>query len=241
MYLEICMIKVILFFFQVHIPDPVNYITSKSAESEADEVAPWSKEFVDILEAVQQSEYYTSEAEEACVIIPPVDVLNEDGLADAEAAGKALSGYPGWNGGENNLVFNMLPAARGDSSLSVAHGKAMVAGAGIDDATYRSGFDISLPTFSPFVQLKPALQKEIKRRRWTLLSSQINARPDLKTIVDGFLRKEKDVLVLSKCPAPLGSKDEDVRCADLSGAGPQPYSYTQVSFLAKPSLEQSQR
>ena len=56
---------VILFFFQVHIPDPVNFIASKSAESEADEVAPWSKEFVDILEAVQQSEYYTSEAGEA--------------------------------------------------------------------------------------------------------------------------------------------------------------------------------
>ena len=203
----------------------MNFITSKSAESEADEVAPWTKEFVEILEAVQQSEYYTSEAEEACVIIPPADVLNEDALGDAEAAGMALSSYPGWNGGENNLVFNMLPSARGDGSLGVAHGKAMVAGAGIDDTAYRSGFDISLPTFSPFVQLKPALQKEIKRRRWTLLSSQINARPQLRAVVDGVLRKEKDVLVLSKCPAPLGSKDEELRCA-----GPQPYSYPQVSL-----------
>ena len=114
----------------------------------------------------------------------------------------------------------------------LAHGKAMVAGAGIDDAAYRSGFDIALPTFSPFVQLKPALRKEIKRRRWTLLSSQINARPDLKSVVDGVLRREKDVLVLSKCPTPLGSKDEDVRCGDISGAEPHLYSYPQVGCLS---------
>ena len=239
----------------MHIPDPVNFIATQkgyaAAESETVEVAPWTREFVDILEAIQKSEFYTPEPDEACVFVPPVvrvnslrshgkgtwhfhfsqDLLNEDALRLPEAAGKALSSYPEWNGGENNLVFNLLPAARGGkggSSLGVSHGKAMVAGAGMDDSAYRSGFDISLPTFSPFVQLKPALQKEIQRRRWTLLSSQINASPGLKEVVESVLQKENDVLVLSKCPALFDSKDDDVRCAEDGGDGLLPYAYPQV-------------
>jgi glucuronyl/N-acetylglucosaminyl transferase EXT2 len=202
----------------VHIPDPVNYVTEDA------EVAPWTKEHVEIMEAIEDSEYYTPNPDDACVFVLPVDLLNEAALKDHAAVGKVLKEYKEWNGGMNNVVFNMLPA--GKRVVAVPHGKAMVAGSGMDDTTYRSGFDVSLPTFSPFVQLKPVLLKDFKRRRWTLLSSQINARPDIRRTLDNALAREKgDVLVLSKCKPQFDSKDDDVRCDKKTG---KPYSYPQV-------------
>ncbi len=52
----------------VHVADPVNFI----AGAEGREVAPWTKEFVEMLEAVEASEYYRQDPESACMFISPV-------------------------------------------------------------------------------------------------------------------------------------------------------------------------
>ncbi len=152
-----------------------------------------------------------------------LDVLNEEALEDKDAAGRALKAYPQWRGGLNNVVFNMLPGD--DRRLGVPHGRAMVAGAGMDDTTYRSGFDISLPTFSPFVQLKPVLRKSHESRKWTMISSQINVRPDLRVVLNRQLRREKSFLNLAKCPEHFSSKNDDTRCDERTG---KPHEYPEV-------------
>lgn len=63
-----------------------------------------------------------------------------------------------WNNGENHLIFNMVPGSVPDYNtiLDVPVGKAMIAGAGMSSLTYRLGFDISLPVYSPLItNLKP--------------------------------------------------------------------------------------
>lgn len=64
-----------------------------------------------------------------------------------------LSYNNSWNGGENHLIFNMVPGSVPDYNtvLDVSVGKAMIAGAGLSTLTYRSGFDISLPVYSSFL------------------------------------------------------------------------------------------
>lgn len=57
-----------------------------------------------------------------------------------------------WKGGENHLIWNMLPGSPPDFNtvIDLALGNALIAGAGFDSWTYRVGFDVSLPVFSPF-------------------------------------------------------------------------------------------
>lgn len=60
-----------------------------------------------------------------------------------------------WNGiGENHLIWNMIPGSPPDYNtvIDLALGNALIAGAGFDSWTYRVGFDISLPLFSPFAK-----------------------------------------------------------------------------------------
>lgn len=60
-----------------------------------------------------------------------------------------------WNGGENHLIWNMIPGSPSDYStvVDLALGNALIAGAGFDTWTYRVGFDISLPIYSPFAPM----------------------------------------------------------------------------------------
>lgn len=71
-----------------------------------------------------------------------------------------------WKEGENHLIFNMVPGAVPDYNtvveLSIGH--AIVAGAGFSSWTYRLGFDVSLPVYSPLVtQLKPHTHHRLPR------------------------------------------------------------------------------
>lgn len=49
-------------------------------DEEGVEIKPHSKEFLQILETVVNSEYYTANPENACIFIPPIDTLNENNL-----------------------------------------------------------------------------------------------------------------------------------------------------------------
>lgn len=58
-------------------------------------IRPMSKEFYEIIDTILNSEYYTSDPDEACILIPPIDTLNENNLRKEEIA-KALAMLPQW-------------------------------------------------------------------------------------------------------------------------------------------------
>jgi len=60
----------------VHIPEPKKILIGST------ELFPVTWEFVEIIEAVASSEFYTSDPNKACVFIPAIDVLNEFQIHD---------------------------------------------------------------------------------------------------------------------------------------------------------------
>lgn len=56
-----------------------------------------------------------------------------------------------WKDGENHLIFNMLSGEAPNYSpvIELNMGKAMVAGADFDTYSYRLGYDVAIPIFSP--------------------------------------------------------------------------------------------
>ena len=61
-----------------------------------------------------------------------------------------LKKLPGWNNGQNHLIFNLYSGTWPDYSedLSFDLGKAILAKASMSFEKYRSGFDISLPLWT---------------------------------------------------------------------------------------------
>lgn len=52
-----------------------------------------SQEFYELLAAIVNSKYYTSDMNSACIIIPSIDTLNQNGL-DVKGIARILSGLP---------------------------------------------------------------------------------------------------------------------------------------------------
>ncbi len=126
----------------VHVPSRVRHV-----DEEGSEVAPLSREFLELLQAVSDSPHHTADPGEACLFLPPVDLLNLAGL-DPRGVGRALASSRLWNGGGNHVAFTMLPGRSSPPKV----GRAMLAAAGMTARTYRRGFDVSIPTLSPSVQ-----------------------------------------------------------------------------------------
>ena len=59
----------------VHVPEPKQFVDNYGTP-----VAPYTQDFVSILEAIAASDYYTENFDEACVFIPPIDLLNQRNL-----------------------------------------------------------------------------------------------------------------------------------------------------------------
>lgn len=161
--------------------------------------SPMTTEFYQILNAIISSKFYTSNPHEACIFIPSIDTLNQNRLKLQEVS-QALKSLPFWNSGENHLIFNMIPGSVPDYNtvIDVSIGKAMIAGAGLSTLTYRSGFDISLPVYSPFVTNLNSNGNS--KRVWLLMSTQININSafeqDLMELKSSFPR---EILVLGPC------------------------------------------
>ena len=59
----------------VHVPEPKQFL-----DQSGNPVAPVTQDFVSILEAVAESDFYTEDINEACVYIPAIDLLNQRSL-----------------------------------------------------------------------------------------------------------------------------------------------------------------
>ena len=115
----------------VHISKPKRIFT---AFSEQKEVSPFTKDFVDILEAITKSEFYTDDPKKACIFVPPLNLLSEE-ILDPISSSKALKKMSNWNNGINNLLFSFVTG--NSDSLKLEHGSAMVAAAGLSTYSYR--------------------------------------------------------------------------------------------------------
>ncbi|XP_015584930.1 exostosin-2 [Cephus cinctus] len=179
----------------VYVYPPKNYIDSLNRPL----TSQMTREFHQILHTIISSKFYTPNPREACIYIPSIDTLNQNRLRVQEVS-QALRTLEFWDKGENHLIFNMIPGSVPDYNpmLDVPIGEAMIAGAGMSSLTYRSGFDISLPVYSPLTaNLNPG---SFSTRKWLILSSQININSafeqDLMELKTTF---PNDIMVFGSC------------------------------------------
>uniref|UniRef100_A0A804HKG2 Exostosin-2 n=1 Tax=Homo sapiens TaxID=9606 RepID=A0A804HKG2_HUMAN len=109
-----------------------------------------SREYNELLMAISDSDYYTDDINRACLFVPSIDVLNQNTLRIKETA-QAMAQLSRWDRGTNHLLFNMLPGGPPDynTALDVPRDRALLAGGGFSTWTYRQGYDVSIPVYSP--------------------------------------------------------------------------------------------
>ncbi|XP_071445244.1 exostosin-2 [Hetaerina americana] len=139
--------------------------------------SPLSREYFRMLDAIQRSEYHTSDPSKACLFITSIDTLNQNHFRAREVS-QALASLPFWNNGTNHIIFNMVPGSPPDYSsvVELDLGDAIVAGAGFSSWTYRPGYDVSLPVLSPLAENMK--ENPTSSRAWLLASAQINLHPE---------------------------------------------------------------
>ncbi|KAL5286105.1 EXT2 family protein [Megaselia abdita] len=161
-------------------------------DSEGKPIFTLTKEYYEILEAIVDSPYYTPNPNNACIFVPSIDTLSQE-LINSKGVGQAFASLNFWENGENHLIFNLLSGQSPEFNrvLEVNTDKALIAGGGFDSWTYREGFDISLPIWSPLVpEITPSPQKD----KYLLISSQMNLLSKHRN-----LPKSNNILVLKSC------------------------------------------
>lgn len=109
---------------------------------------PVSGLFRKFLRILRSSQYYTSDPDKACVLIPSWDTLDRDTLSDDYIPKlPPPQTLPHWNKGRNHLFFNLYSGSwpTYEENLDFPTGQAMVAKASFNTEYFRHGFDISLP------------------------------------------------------------------------------------------------
>ncbi|CAD5119025.1 DgyrCDS7675 [Dimorphilus gyrociliatus] len=187
---------------------------------------PRSKEFMQIIDAILESPFVTSDPKKACVFVPQIDLLNQNNLK-VDMIDRCLSALPLWNNGENHLLFNMLPGSTPNyaTKLEINRGNSILAGSGLDISTYRMNFDISIPLFNPLTHHYTYTHKNNKRD-WLLVSSQIGIDPAHREQLERVTERSRGVLVLSRCEGDFNFTE---RC-NLRGVYHYPAILSSVTF-----------
>ncbi|XP_067627154.1 exostosin-2 [Eurosta solidaginis] len=156
-----------------------------------------TREYYQILEAVVRSRYYTPNPNDACLFLPSIDSLNAN-LVEPSTIERALAMQNYWDNGENHIIFNMIPRLDG-SALKTD--RAIMMGGGFDTWTYRIGFDIALPIFSPSQQNVASLSAKSTHlpRKNLLLVVLPNLYPKFHRQIKSIADDSPDVLILDKC------------------------------------------
>lgn len=185
---------------------------------------PMSQEFVEILETVYNSPYYSPDSSNACIFMPSLDLLNQNTLRLKETS-QVLASLPYWNGGMNHLLFNMLPGSVPDYKevLEVPFGQAMVAGAGFSLWTFRRTHDLSIPVFSPATKNFKVKNCYDRSRDWLVVSSQINIHYEYRHELEDLAEEHPELLVLGHCSEDASSQNASFRCR-----GGDTYSYPEI-------------
>uniref|UniRef100_A0A3Q1B2C2 Exostosin glycosyltransferase 2 n=1 Tax=Amphiprion ocellaris TaxID=80972 RepID=A0A3Q1B2C2_AMPOC len=185
-----------------------------------------SREYNDLLSAISDSDFYTDDITRACLFIPSIDVLNQNSLRIRETA-QALAMLPRWDKGMNHLLFNMLPGGPPDynTALDVPRDRALLAGGGFSTWTYRQGYDVSIPVYSPLSADVEQPEKQPGPRRYFILSSQTAIHREYRAELERLKEENGEaLLLLDKCSnLSQGAASARKRC--YKG---QVYDYPQI-------------
>ncbi|XP_055842847.1 exostosin-2 [Episyrphus balteatus] len=160
-----------------------------------------TQEYHEILKAIVESPYYTPNPNEACLFAPSIDTLNQN-LLDTKLVGKALASLNYWENGENHILFNMLPGGYPEFNrvMDVNTDKALIMGGGFDSWSYRVGFDISIPVWSPRLVSHSHVVSH-GEKKFLLIAAQLNMLPQhIRLLRDLADELGQYVLLLSTCP-----------------------------------------
>ncbi|XP_078077161.1 exostosin-2 isoform X2 [Mustelus asterias] len=160
-----------------------------------------SKEYNELLTAISESDFYTDDLNRACLFIPSIDVLNQNNLRIKETA-QALAQLSRWDRGTNHLLFNMLPGGPPDynTALDVPRDRALLAGGGFSTWTYRQGYDVSIPVFSPLSADVNLPEKLPGYRMYFILSTQTAIHSEYRSELETMEAEHGDaLLILDKC------------------------------------------
>jgi len=158
-----------------------------------------SSEYFQILEAVLKSRYYTSNPNEACLFLPSLDLLNQN-VFDKHLAGAALASLDFWDRGANHIIFNMLPggAPSYNTVLDVNTDNAIIFGGGFDSWSYRPGFDVAIPVWSPRLVRQHA--HATAQRKFLLIVAQLNILPRfVRNLRELAVAHSEQLLLLGAC------------------------------------------
>lgn len=119
------------------------------------------------------------------------------------------------------MIFNILPGSAPDFNtvLDVNTDRAIIAGAGFDSWSYRFGFDLSIPFYSPLLE---NYERNDLERKYLLISPQLNlfARQN-RLLQEMSYDESSNILLLQKCISPTFAEkmlhqpefaSKDVRC-----------------------------
>uniref|UniRef100_A0A1A9WW32 Exostosin-2 n=1 Tax=Glossina brevipalpis TaxID=37001 RepID=A0A1A9WW32_9MUSC len=179
------------------------YIDSKSGK----EAVRLTKEFYQILNAIVKSPYYTPNPNKACLFVPSIDLLNQNKIQPS-LVNKALASLEYWNDGQNHLLFNMLPGTNPSYNrvIDVNTDQAIILGGGFDSWTYRVGFDVSIPVWSPLLGKDAVVSNNDE---YLLIVAQLNIFPKHLWILQNISEEHpRDVLFLKQC-----KNSSLIRCA----------------------------
>uniref|UniRef100_A0A8C2YAN7 Exostosin-2 n=1 Tax=Coturnix japonica TaxID=93934 RepID=A0A8C2YAN7_COTJA len=107
-----------------------------------------------------------------------------------------------WDRGTNHLLFNMLPGGPPDynTALDVPRDRALLAGGGFSTWTYRQGYDVSIPVYSPLSAEVDLPERGPGPRRYFILSSQMSLHPEYQSELEALQAENgESVLLLDKC------------------------------------------
>ncbi|XP_063970876.1 exostosin-2-like [Lytechinus pictus] len=175
-----------------------------------------SREFYEVLNAIANSPFYTSNADQACLLVPSIDLLNQNTMRVKEM-GQVLNRLPRWNGGTNHLLINMLPGTIPDfnTALDVPRGNAILAGGGFSSWTYRPGYDVSIPVFSTAMSTVKMSERPFDTvRPYLAVSTQAGIHDDYRTQLLTIASTNPDFQVLDECKTEEGLPDPFKRCQD---------------------------
>uniref|UniRef100_A0A182FLZ2 Exostosin GT47 domain-containing protein n=3 Tax=Anopheles albimanus TaxID=7167 RepID=A0A182FLZ2_ANOAL len=131
------------FLVYVYPPEPLNSLGAPP---------PISQNYQKIISAIQESRYYTTDPERACLFVLGIDTLDRDALSEdfVRNVPSRLQRLPYWNNGRNHIIFNLYSGTWPDyneNGLGFDTGQAILAKASMSIQSHRPGFDVSIPLF----------------------------------------------------------------------------------------------
>ncbi|XP_065670451.1 exostosin-2 isoform X3 [Hydra vulgaris] len=174
-----------------------------------------SFEFNLIKEAIEKSQYFTENITEACLFIPPLDLLTEEGI-DLKLASAILKFLSRWESGNNHVIFNLFPLhpTSINTAMSLAHGNAIVAGTNFISSNYRQGFDISIPLFTKAMTSTQKIPTFSGTRKWKLIVSQVSMDIEKRNVLNKLKDLHPDLLMIQACPGTFDMMYPEVLCKD---------------------------